>query len=169
MAEYNANNATLEAGGKLIEQFCLRPNKYANQTAVVRLHINSKWGGWKLRDDLVERLGLEIGDTISTSVTPEYTEGLSNEVEDIDLFASGSGAEWLIMNKVTMGTIIDCEVSFSYVKVPIGINGKESYRASLIFEKGFAIIEHTSVCNKQENDEEDKIINDLLQRLVESE
>lgn len=42
----------LKEGTKLFEGFWLRPKQYVNKTVPLRLRINKKWGGWKIKDEL---------------------------------------------------------------------------------------------------------------------
>lgn len=130
----------LKRGGDLFEKFWLRPKNYTDQRVAIRLRINKKWGGWKLRDELVNALGLEVGDTITTEITPCFTSDLIDDDNDTDLFASGEGADWLLDHHVTAGTIIDCYVRFSYARVPLGMHDKEIGKVSLVFEKGIRVV-----------------------------
>lgn len=140
MMGYAIDEKDLHNGGELFEMFWLRPKLYKDQTTVIRLRINKKWGGWKLKDELVDMLGLEVGNTISTEVTPFFITGKIDDVDDMDLFASDAGADWLLENDVKIGTIIDCRVRFSYCKAPVGANGKDINKASLIFEEGLNVV-----------------------------
>lgn len=130
----------LKKGGEFFEKFWLRPKNYIDKRVAIRLRINKKWGGWKLRDELITSLGLEVGDTISTEITPYFTSDIIDDDNDTDLFASGEGADWLLDNHVVTGTIIDCYVRFSYAKVPLGMHGKEIGKISLVFEKGIRVV-----------------------------
>ena len=56
--ERSVTDKNLEKGGKDFEVFWLRPKKMTNKEAILRLHINKRWGGWKLKDGLVESLGV---------------------------------------------------------------------------------------------------------------
>ena len=161
----NITEEKLRENTKLFEAFWLRPKHYANQTATLRLRINKKWGGWKLKDELVNSLELEVGDTISTEVSPQFMSELIDDANDTDLFASGSGADWLLDNNVTVGTIIDCTVRFAYTKVPVGLNGKEINKISLVFETGIAVVgKDQEYINKQKGYSED--IGELFKNLL---
>ena len=165
MSEYNENMEELEKGGHIIELFCLRPKKFENQSVMVRLKFNNKWSGWRLKEEIVNSLGLISGETISTTVSPKYTEGLSDDVDSITLFACGEGADWLLENKVSAGTIIDCMVKCSYVKIPVGHNDKMILSASLIFEKGFVVVENEPINNDTSIDDElIKLIKDFSEQ-----
>lgn len=130
----------LKKGGEFFEKFWLRPRNYMDKRVAIRLRINKKWSGWKVRDELITSIGLEVGDTISTEITPYFTSGIIDDDNDTDLFASGAGADWLLDNHVVAGTIIDCYVRFSYAKVPLGMQGKEISKISLVFEEGIRVV-----------------------------
>ena len=87
----NISEEDLKDGGELFALFWLRPGKYAGQKVVIRLRINKKWGGWKLKDELIESTGLKVGDTISTEITPYFTSDIIDDDNDTDLFASDRG------------------------------------------------------------------------------
>ena len=139
--EYILHEDDLKKGGKAFEVFWLRPKKMANEEAVVRIKINKRWGGWKLKDELVRSLGLEVGDTISTEVSVLDGPGLIDDANDTDLFASGTGADWLLDNNIGFGSVIDAKVKFLYAKAPVGgIEGREVWKISLVFVEGYRII-----------------------------
>lgn len=147
--EYDATNIDLEKGGKDFEVFWLRPKKMANTEAVLRMKINKRWGGWKLKDGLVNSLGLEIGDTINTEVSILNRPGLAEDADDTDLFASGTGADWLLDNNVGLGSIIDAKVKFVYAKAPVGgLEGRDIWKLSLVFIEGYGIIREKSSRDK---------------------
>ena len=153
--EYSVADNDLEKGGKDFEVFWLRPKKMANREAVLRMRINERWGGWKLKDGLVKSLGLEVGDTINTEVSVLNGPGLIEDADDTDLFASGAGADWLLDNDVGMGSIIDAKVRFVYAKAPVGgLEGRDIWKVSLVFIEGYTIVEERCA-----EDEEDNCIN----------
>lgn len=161
----NITEEELKEGTKLFEGFWLRPKQYANKIVPLRLRINKKWGGWKIKDELVNSLGLEVGDTISTEVTPQFMSELIDDKNDTDMFASGSGADWLLNNNVGVGTIIDCTVRFVYAKAPIGPNGKEISKVSLVFENGISVVgTDKEYINKQKEGSDD--IDDLFRTFL---
>lgn len=132
----NVTEEMLQEGAYKFEQFWLRPSKFVGETVPLRLRINNKWGGWKVKDELIRALGLEVGDTISTEVTIKLTKGIIDDNDDTDLFASGEGADWLLENAATLGSVVDCFVRFSYCKAPVGRNEKVINKVSLVFVKG---------------------------------
>lgn len=139
--EHVVNEEDLEKGGKDFEVFWLRPKKMAGKEAMVRMEINKRWGGWKLKDGLVKSLGLEVGDTINTEVSILNGPGLIEDADDTDLFASGSGADWLLDNNVGLGSVIDAKVKFVYAKAPVGgLEGRPVWKLSLVFIEGYRIV-----------------------------
>lgn len=141
----NINNEELARGAKDFEIFWLRPKKMANKEAIIRMQINAHWGGWKLKDGLVESLGLEVGDTINTEVSVQFTTGLIRQENDTDLFASGEGADWLLDNNIGPGSVIDAKVRFVYAQAPVGgPMGNTIWKLSLVFLEGYSVIQQKS-------------------------
>lgn len=134
----------LKEGAKVFEMAWLRPKKIENSNIEVtlRMKINKKWGGWKLKDEVVKSVGLEVGDTINTEVSILCGPGLIDDLGDTDLFASGKGADWLLENEVGKGSVIDAKVKLIYSPAPIGgVEGKVLWRLSLVFLEGYEIIQ----------------------------
>lgn len=137
----NVTEEMLMEGASKFEQFWLRPSKFVGETVPLRIRINKKWGGWKVKDELVRALGLEVGDTISTEVSIHLTQGIIDDDDDTDLFASGEGADWLLNNAAKQGSIIECFVRFSYCRAPVGRNEKPIYTVALVFVKGIQYVD----------------------------
>lgn len=134
----------LREGAELFERFWLQPIRYANKEVKLRLRLNKKFGGWKVKDELVEGLGLQVGACINTEVSVKFGPNIIDDDGDTDLFADGEAAEWLVNsvlndtdqeNRVE-GRIIDCIVRFSYCRAPVGQNDKEISKVTLILVKG---------------------------------
>lgn len=139
----------LNLGAKAFELFWLRPKKMSEKEYVLRMKLNKGWNGWRLKDELVKSLGLEIGDTINTEVSVLLTPGLIDSANDTDLFASGAGADWLLDKNVGKGSIIDAKVRFVYSQAPVGgREGKEIWKISLVFVDGYRIVE----CKSEQNE-----------------
>lgn len=92
----NVTDEMLRKGAEKFKLFWLRPSKFIGEIVPLRLRINKKYGGWKVKDELIRAFGLEVGDTISTEVTIELKKGIIDDDDDTDLFASGEGADWLL-------------------------------------------------------------------------
>lgn len=134
------DQSIIQAGAKNFEFFYLRPKKMANQEAILRMRINKSWSGWKLKDGLVKSLGLEIGDTINTEVTVLECSGLIDEADDVDLFADGDGANWLLENGARKHSTIVAKVKFLYSLAPVGgIEGRDVWKLSLVFIEGYEV------------------------------
>lgn len=130
----------LREGALKFEKFWLLPKRYADQTVPLRMKINKRWGGWKVKGELIEGVGLEVGDTITTEVAVELSKGIINGGDDTDFFAGGDGADWLLDNEVIPGDTIECYVRFANCKAPIGPNGKVIDTVALVFVKGIRVI-----------------------------
>ena len=151
--KFSVTKEELEQGGKDFEVFWLRPKKMANKEAVLRMRINERWGGWKLKDGLVRSLGLEVGDTINTEISVLNGIGLIEDADDTDLFASGAGADWLLDNNISQGAIIDAKVRFVYAEAPVGgRDGRDVWKLSLVFIEGYAVVEEGCFNNKKSED-----------------
>ena len=165
VSENAVSEEKLKEGAKKFEMFWLRTKKMSNEDVevVLRMRINKKWGGWKLKDEVVESVGLEIGDTINTEVSILYGPGLIADSGDTDLFASGEGADWLLENEVSEGSVIDAKVKFIYSKAPVGGTlGKEIWKLSLVLVKGYSIVQKRS----QEINQVGQL--DVLKKLLEN-
>ena len=138
----------LKEGARQYENFALRPKKYAGNVVPLRLRITSKFGGWKLKDELVEALGLAIGDCINTEVSVLLTHDLLADSDDMDLFADGEAADWLL-NEIgakggsPVGCTVDCYVLLSLCQAPVGGFDKVVNKASLILLRGIKFSKNT--------------------------
>lgn len=162
------NDTELKEGGELAEKFCLRPKNYAGTTVALRLKINEKWSGWKIRKDILSQLQLEAGETIATRVFLYNTAGLTDDVNNIDLFASKEGADWLIDNKVSKGDLVDCEVQFSYVDIPSSPIASESVlipKVSLIFMRGISVAHKVEEAPTDKATSSEDILSGIIQAL----
>lgn len=133
----------LRDGARKFEMFWLQPSKHDQERVIIRFQINSKFSGWKLKDELVYSLGLKVGDTINAEVNVAYGPQLIDDADDVDLFAEGDAASWLINKAIDAGgpenCLIDGVVKFNYERAPIGgIGGKPIWKASLILIRGIA-------------------------------
>lgn len=134
----------LRDGANKFERFWLRPQRLAGRMVPVRLRINKKFGGWKVKDELIRAVGLTVGDCITTEVSVQLGNNIIDDVGDTDLFADGEGADW-ILDQVTNagvveGCIIDCFVRLIYCRAPVGQNGRMVNKASLAFVSGIRYV-----------------------------
>lgn len=134
----------LRRGAELFERFWLQPARYMDCEVKLRLRLNKKFGGWKVKDELVEELGLQVGDCINTEVSVKLGPSIIDDDGDTDLFADGEAAEWLVNSVLNdpdnkgqvEGRVIDCLVKFSYCRAPVGPKDKEINKVTLILIKG---------------------------------
>lgn len=122
------------------KKFLLMPNRYRDTEAVLNLRVISGFSGWSLRDDLINALGLTVGDTIecdTETVDEETTEMLSERLRKIDLIAEHENAEWLVNNVTHIGTVIKVHVKFLCKLVPMQRDQpQEMIKVALILVKG---------------------------------
>lgn len=134
----------LHEGANKFERFWLRPQRMAGQIVPIRLRINKKFGGWKVKDELIRAVGLTVGDCITTEVSVELGNNIIDDDGDTDLFADGEGADWILDQVsaagVVEGCILDCFVRLIYCRAPVGANNKMVNKASLAFVKGIRYV-----------------------------
>lgn len=137
----------LQDGAREFERFWLRPQSKAGRIVPLRIKINKKFGGWRLKDELIKALGLSIGDCINTEVSVLFGRGLIDDDGETDLFAEGNAADWLldVVDKADgpEGCVFDCFVMFSYCQAPVGgLMERVVYKASLILLRGIRFVTH---------------------------
>ncbi len=141
----NVSEEELKEGAIKFEKFWLRPQRLAGETVPVRLRINKKFSGWKVKDELIRAIGQSVGDSITTEVTVQLGNRLIDDDGDTDLFADGDAADWLldqIINAgVVEGSVIDCYVRFIYCRAPVGANNKMINKVCLSLIKGIKYVE----------------------------
>lgn len=143
-AATDVNEDVLHEGANTFERFWLRPQRLAGRIIPVRLRINRKLGGWKVKDELIRAVGLTVGDSITTEVSVQLGNSIIDDNGDTDLFADGEGADWIIdqitSSGVVEGCIIDCYVRLIYCRAPVGQNDKMVNKASLVFVSGIRCV-----------------------------
>lgn len=132
----------LRSGAYKLEEFLLRPARLQNYVASVRLCIVGSISGWRLKEELVESMGLVVGETVAAEVELMLGPGISDDADDIDLFADGIAADWLLRTVFDAGEsdgyVIDCRVRFTYCDAPVGPDGKVVKKASLVLLGGLS-------------------------------
>ncbi|MDO4617464.1 MAG: hypothetical protein Q4B03_08410 [Lachnospiraceae bacterium] len=133
---------TLMENAKKFEMAWLRPKTIGDgKELTLRMRVNKKWTGWKLKDAVVESVGLEVGDTINTEVSILLGPDLIDDVGDTDLFASAESADWLLENEICKGSVIDGRVKLIYSQAPVGgVEGRLVWRISIVLLEGIQII-----------------------------
>lgn len=127
-----------------LKKFLLMPNHYQNREAIISLEVTSGFSGWTLKDELVTALGLTIGATIECDthvVDDDTNQMLSDSSREIDLFADGDNASWLIDNVTHKGCVIKAHVKFFSKKIR-GITSNanaEVLKVALILVKGLDV------------------------------
>ena len=161
----------LRDGANKFERFWLRPQRLAGRIVPVRLRINKKFGGWKVKDELIRAVGLTVGDCITTEVSVQLGNNIIDDAGDTDLFADGEGADWILDQVTTAGVvegcIIDCFVRLIYCRAPVGQNGKMVNKASLTFVRGirYVGIDSNYILSPNRNSDEELNLANLISLL----
>ena len=158
----NISDDDLVKGANTFEKFWLRPQRFAGRIVPLRLRINKKFSGWRVKEDLIRAVGLSVGDCITTEVSIQLGNNIIDDYGDTDLFADGQGADWILDQienaGVVKGCIIDCFVRLIYCRAPIGQNGKTINKACLTFVNGIRFVEidknYVLSSNNSENEED---------------
>lgn len=159
----------LADGARRFELFWLRPSRYAEQEATLRIRLNGKFSGWKLKDELVESLGLTVGDTVNVEVSVLLGPEIIADPDDVDLFADGDAATWLLDSVVDSGSpngyVMDVRARFVYREAPVGgPTGRSVGKASLVLLEGVRRLGHGRNPRKADND--DSLFDALVKALV---
>ncbi|MBE6951725.1 MAG: DUF4062 domain-containing protein [Ruminococcaceae bacterium] len=140
----SVDDAALRDGADKFERFWLRPQRLAGRIVPVRLRINKKFSGWKVKDELIRAVGCTVGDCITTEVSVQLGNNIIDDNGDTDLFADGDGADWLLdqvaNSGVVEGCILDCFVRLIYCRAPVGGNNRMVNKASLVFVSGIQYV-----------------------------
>ena len=140
----DVDEVALQKGAFEFQRFWLRPLTGQGKVVPLRLRINKRFGGWRLKDELVNALGLTVGDCINTEVTVLFAGNLIEEEDEVDLFADGTAADWLLdvlsEKNTPIGCVVDCLVELSYCEAPVGLSGKIVNKASLILKQGIRFV-----------------------------
>lgn len=137
-------------GASKFEKFLIRPGIYKDQTAALRVRMDGRFGGWKLRESLFKAFGFEPGKAMF--LNDIFVLGKDERIVDeecwlVDCFADGEAAEWLETNNVGPGTVFEGEFKFVYSIVPKvadsrgGSGPVDAYIANLVFVRGIRIVE----------------------------
>lgn len=153
----------LRKNAKEFETLYLLPNESNDRELDLRLEVNSKWkGGWMIRAEFIKSFGLNVGDTILANVKPIFLNGLIDHDDEVTLFAGSDVAQWIIKNKVTKGTIIDCHVKFLYSKVSLGVDNEEIYNVLLILENVYGVVPKPKEEVTEDNDTTNSLLKEIL-------
>lgn len=146
----------LQDNAKVLESFCLLPALYKDRQICLRFQLRKPWSGWNLRDDVAESLGFTPGATMGTTVGSYWDSELSADIKNLNLFASGEAAQWLIDNRISMGDVFDCKVKLFYGR--IGADAKFNAIA-LTMTKGLQVVKRKEPIQL---DASDQVLQDIL-------
>lgn len=160
----------LAAGARVFELFWLRPSRYAGREVNLRVMVNGRLGGWKLKDGLVSSLGLKVGDTVNAEVTVLLGPGIISDSDDVDLFADGDAATWLLDTILRAGSaegcVVDVRVRLAYETAPVGgPEGRSVGKASLVLLEGIRYVECTPKRVAKMEDRKSRLLSTLIETL----
>lgn len=145
-SQNSENKNELIEGARRLERFLLLPVRHQNETATVRLRLKGQVSGWRLKDELVEAVGLTVGDAVCVETELMLGPGIFEGSDDIDLFAGGEEASWLINSLFDTNCIsdcvADCVVKFVCCYAPIGRDGRTILKAAMVLKQGVRIIDN---------------------------
>lgn len=158
-----------EEGAKLYREFLLMPEKYKNKKAHLRVIMRGKFGGWRIKAEVVNAFGFKEGSVLYLNHL-EVLNIATNDIEkvnlDVDCIADGKAAEWLIKEGVTTGTEFQGEFEFRYepVKGVTGTDG-EAKIAKLVFLTPDTVITTHKNMLADDNDDGDELIKLIMDRI----
>lgn len=140
-------------GAKVFSRFVKRPERYKNLECVLRVRMDGRYGGWRLREAVYTGFGFIPGDALFLNdvfVTGYPNIDVDNNIWYVDCFASGDAADWLDDNMVTTGTLFEGKFKLVYELVEKGggsrgtIGAVDAKIANLVLLKGIRVIQHGS-------------------------
>lgn len=160
-------------GVKSYRNFVRRPERYKECLMTLRVRMDGKYSGWKLKDELFEAFGMPKGDALY--LNDLWVLGLDNiDVDidewEIDCFATGDAADWLDNNDVTQGTVFEGKFLTKYKWVPqIAGRGRgsepvDAMIAKLILIEGIKVVERNVSVKTSPEPEED--LRSLLKHIM---
>ena len=158
-----------EKGAKLYRGFLLMPEMYKNETAHLRVIMRGKFGGWRIKADVVNAFGFEEGKVLYLNhleVLNVKTDDIEKVNLDVDCIADGDAAKWLIENEVTTGTEFQgvFELRYEPVKGVTGANG-EAKIAKLVFLTPDKVITNHRNMLADDKDDGEELIKLLMDRM----
>lgn len=158
-------------GVKSYRNFIRRPERYKDCLMTLRVRMDGKYSGWRLKDELYEAFGVPKGDALY--LNDLWVLGLDNIDVDIDewnidCFATGDAADWIDNNEITQGTIFEGKFLTKYRWVPhIAGRGKgsepvDAMIAKLILVEGIRVIERDAPIRTLQTTERDILLRQLF-------
>lgn len=168
-----------KSGALLYRKFLLLPEKYAGSQVFLRIRLSGKFGTWLVKDELFTARGLSRSDTVfvNDGVFVLGTDFWDVDMDgvNVDFFAQGKAADWVLENNITLGTIFEGTFKLTYEVVPNVSKGNRKVRiaAAVLMEghtvigKDEAFIEHerSRMQNSEKEDADDAKTSALLSML----
>lgn len=138
-------------GAKIFAKFVKRPEKYKNSECILRVRMDGRYGGWRLRDEVFLGFGFVPGDALFLNdifVTGYPNIDVDENIWYVDCFASEEAADWLDNNSVTTGTLFEGKFKLVYELVEKGggtrgtIGAVDTKIANIVLLKGIKVISH---------------------------
>lgn len=146
-AASNDMTESYKDGANAFRKFVRRPERYKNEEHVLRIKLEGKFGGWRLREDVYQAfLGTGVKDFLfinDVNVLGRENNDVERDNWLVDCFAVGSVADWIDDQDVTQGDIIEGKFKFAYELVKNGANTRgvaeahDSEIANLILLEGY--------------------------------
>lgn len=134
-----------KSGALLYKKFLLLPEKYAGSKVFLRIRLSGKFGTWLVKDELFTARGLSRSDTLFVN-DGMYVLGadfwdVDMDGINVDFFAQGKAADWILDNNVTLGTIFEGTFKLTYEIVPNVSKGNRKVRiAAAVLISGNSVI-----------------------------
>lgn len=112
-----SNSDELVLGSTIFKKFLLLPERYKNRDVVLRVRIDGTYGSWKQRDVLFEAYNLSPGDALrieDVSVLGVDLSDVDKTAWQIDMYAEGKIADWILDAGVTKGSVVEGEFRLLY-------------------------------------------------------
>lgn len=159
-------------GAKIFAKFVKRPEKYKNSECVLRVRMDGRYGGWRLRDEVFLGFGFVPGEALF--LNDVFVTGYSNiDVDEniwyVDCFAPEEAADWLDNNSVTTGTVFEGKFKLVYELVEKGggsrgtIGAVDTKIANIVLLKGIKVINHGMPIRSNKNSGGSISLDDFIQ------
>ena len=124
-------------GAKLFRYFLLLPQRHKDKRVSLRVRLDGKFGSVLVRPEIFEAFNLEQGDTILSEDAVVLGADLSDiDDSNIDLFAEGAAADWILDNELTVGSVLEGDFRLAYESVRRREADGYYKKAALILLKG---------------------------------
>lgn len=144
-------------GAKAFRKFLILPERYKGVDAVLRVRMDGGFSTWKRRDEFFQAFDVKPGETLigrDVYVLGIELEDIPSDEQDVDFYAEGELADWVLDNNVSTGTIFEGKFKFAYETVE-GVASRglgmavDAKIAALILLEGKTIIDRIPMRKKK--------------------